>query len=131
MSLINSFCFLSVFKERMLLRLRAVLPAESPASVQVWPTARWAIPKLSIHPPLTPATAPQSMTADLAMLYEKSCFYYTEDCHCTLCNYLPSSGYKTKMHAFWGRTFRLCFALRDCAGEYDPSQYIMHYNELC
>lgn len=64
----------------MLLRLRAVLPAESPASVQVWPTARWAKTKLSIHPPLTPATAPQSMTADLAMLY-KSYLYYTEDGH--------------------------------------------------
>lgn len=65
------FYFLSVIEERMLLHLRVAPPAESPASVQVWPTARWAKPKMSIRPPLTPATALQNMTAGLVMLYER------------------------------------------------------------
>lgn len=65
------FYFLSVLKERMLLHLRVAPPAESPASAQVWPTARWAKPKMSIRPPLTPTTALQNMTAGLVMLYER------------------------------------------------------------
>lgn len=65
------FYFLSVLEERMHPHPRVAPPAESPASVQVWPTARWAKPKMSIHPPLTPATALQNMTAGLVMLYER------------------------------------------------------------